>query len=551
MNKESEIDNQLEENSVSSQQDNVSETQGHDIVYIAELNGEFFTVDYNSEDDNPTVTPLKVVEFINPTAQQLTDQEIVSNSSNPDSDLKFPQTESQLSNAPQPSKQRMSSKKSLALGIGLGVLAAWGGMQLLSASSDPETATQEASVPLTQSQKRSVTIAPVKNDVVDRTIEVSGTVNALELIPITSQISGLQIQEILVDEGTRVRKGQVLARLKNDTIQAEYAQAQAAVDGAKARLAELEAGARTEEIARAQERVNRAKAAVEQAESDLALVDKRVERNSNLEAEGAISRDRLDEINSQQQISRANLAQAEASLQEATQELRQLQNGARPEVISQAKADLAQAEGRLQYASVQLNDTEIQAVTDGIVAERNAKVGDLTSPSQTLFTIIENGSLELRLDVPETDLSKIEPGQKVTITNSQNNGAPIIGQVREIDPIVDSDSRQASVKVNLPSGTNLQPGMFLEAAITTSKNQALTVPIKAVLPQVDDQAIAYVLQPNNSVEAREVTMGEILSDNRIEIVRGLDSDEQVVVKGATYLKDGDFVSVETDVLNDE
>ncbi|VEP14412.1 RND family efflux transporter, MFP subunit (modular protein) [Hyella patelloides LEGE 07179] len=574
MNQQEQTDNWLEEESTDLiNQDYPQNSQENEIVYIAELNGEFFTVDYNNQSDNPTVTPLKVVKFMSPAegqtanGQELSPASFLEKASDTDEDassiMSSPSKSNQLVSLEnkvdgelqsletpakptlaKPSNRKQSGNKSvLAMGIGIGLLIALGGTRLFAARSGSDSANTVIPTELTPPQIRSVTVAKAQTSMVDRTIEVSGTVEALELIPVISEVAGLQIQQILVDEGTQVDRGQVLAELKNDTIEAEYIQAQAAVDGAQARLAELQAGTRSEEIARAQERVNRANAGVEQAQSDLELVSKRVERNRNLQVEGAISRDRLDEINNQERISRANLDQAEASLQEANQELKQLRTGERPEVISQAQAELARAKGQLKYASVQLDNTIIKAVTSGIIAERNAKVGDLTSSSQTMFTIIENGSLELRLQVAETDLGRIKPGQSVTITNNQNNAQSIIGKVREIDPIVNSDSRQAIVKVNLPSETNLQPGMFLEAAITTSQVPGTTLPIKAILPQTGDEAIAFVVDENNTVSARSVKMGEILTNNQIEVLAGLESGETVVVKGAAYLKDGDRISI--------
>lgn len=558
MNQQKQPDDQLQEKSITPiARDYYQESPSNEIVYIAELNGEFFTVDYNNQKDNPIVTPLKIAEFINPLTPQTTAPQAISPQSNQlasvTSDDQITKLEPSKSSVPaksfqpttfQPTELQSPANKSLFIGVGLGLLLAWGGARLLTHSSTSKPVVADVPKQVVPSQIRSVTVAQVETSIVDRVMEVSGTVEALELIPITSEATGLQIQEILVDEGSKVTQGQVLAKLKDDTVQAEYSQAKAAVDGAKARLAELQAGSRDEEVARAKERVNSAIAGVAQAQSDLELVSKRVERNRNLQAEGAISRDRLDEINNQERISQANLDRAEANLQEANQQLKELKTGARPEVINQAKAELAKAQGQLQYASVQLNNTVIKAVANGVIAERNAKVGDLTSPAQTLFTIIENGSLELRLQVPETDLSKISPGQTVKVINNQNLTQPIVGKVREIDPVVNSESRQAIVKVNLPSKTNLQPGMFLEAAVTIAKDKGTKVPIKAVLPQAEDNAIVFVVQPDNTVEARNVTMGEILADNQIEVLNGLKDGEYIVVKGAAYLKDGDKVSFE-------
>ena len=464
---------------------------------------------------------------------------------------------------------KFSTKNSLIIGIGLGLLISWGGAKFISplankksiAASQTQTiATDSSNLP-----SRHVTIAEVTSSTVERSLKASGTIEAYELIPVMSQATGLQIKEILVDEGDYVQRGQVLARLNSDALEAEYLQAQGAFAQAEARLAAIEAGTRVEEIARAQERVNSLAAEVARAESDLELVTKRVKRNQTLETEGAISRDRLDEIYNEERINRANLEQAQARLAEGKQELAQLQAGERPEVILGARGELLQAQGRLQLIKTQLQDATVTAPASGIIAERNARLGDLTSNSDNLFTIIENGRLELRLKVPETSISQIQPQQKVQIISQtrafspfedkpkvgnlrgvarQYNSQPLIGTVREIDPIIDRQSRQATVNIDLPSQVPLKPGMFLRATISTATAQGQTVPVKALLPQADGSAIAFVVQDDNTVKAQSVEIGGILADETVEVIQGLQTGDHIVVKGAAYLKDGDSVSFE-------
>ncbi|WP_319418960.1 efflux RND transporter periplasmic adaptor subunit [Pleurocapsa sp. FMAR1] len=324
---------------------------------------------------------------------------------------------------------------------------------------------------------------------------------------------------------------------------AQKAEAEGSVAQVQARLDELQAGTRTEEIAQAEAKVDNSRSAIAKAESELKLVQKRVERNRNLQTEGAITRDSFDEVLNQEQVTKSDLAGAKANFQEAKQALVQLKAGSRPQTIAQAQAELVQAKGRLEGIEAQLADTTVVAPTSGIIASRDAKVGQITSASQMLFSIIENGRLELGLQIPETLIGKIKPGQLVQISSNANRDLDLTGKVREIDPLIDDSSRQATVEVDLPSGTNLKPGMFLNAAVSTNTSKGQAVPIKALLPQSDNQAIAFVLQSDNTVKAQTVKMGEILSGEKVEVIEGLQSGDRIVIEGAAYLKDGDRVKV--------
>ncbi|MDY7012838.1 MAG: efflux RND transporter periplasmic adaptor subunit [Cyanobacteriota bacterium] len=438
-----------------------------------------------------------------------------------------------------------SGGRGVLLGMGLGIaLAVIGGRVILPGQANPDDANPPAA-PAEQSTAPapSVTVAEVESASISRTLDATGTVAAFEMLPVMAEATGLKIENVLVDEGDFVKTGQTLVRLDNSVLQAQLTQAQASVAQAEARVAELRAGSRSEEIARAKESIRSAEAGVRQAESDLSLARQRAQRNRMLQAEGAIARDSLDEILTVERNSQAALDQAKARLQEARQQLAQLQAGPRPEAIAQAEAQLAHAKGQVQLITAQLNDTRVVAPANGKIAKREAYVGDLTSSSKTLFEIVQNGRLELQVEVPETQLPQIRPGQSVEIASDADSQLRLTGTVREIDPIVDAESRQATVNIDLPSSANLKPGMFLRAAVVTSAATGLTAPTEAILPQDDGSSLAYVVQPDNTVKAQTVETGKILPGGRVEIENGLNSGDRIVLKGAAYLNDGDRVGI--------
>ena len=462
--------------------------------------------------------------------------------SQPNSPLKDsaePATEPAVANSP-----NRWPLRPLAIGFGLGILVAVAAVQVPRGRS-PQTTEAAASAPADTTDSLpsiSITTAAAEEAIVARRLEAAGSVSARELLPVSAQATGLLIREVLVDEGNLVKRGQVLARLDDTRLQAERARAQAEVAEAVARLDELRAGTRSEELARAEEAVNSSAAAVRQAESNLSLAQGRVENNRFLAAEGAITADRLNELVDILESEESELQQARADLREDEQFLQELQAGPRPEAIRQAEAQLARAQADERVVAAQLQDTRILAPADGRILERQARVGDVVSSGDTLFSLTEGDRLELRLQLPETQLGQIRPGQTVTATAS-GFSEPFEGTIREIQPAVDEDSRQATVKVDLPASDRLRPGMFLQAQIVVSSFSSVVLPSKAVLPQSDGNGLVYRLQADDTVTPQRVELGELLSGDRIEILSGLAPGDRVAVEGTAYLKPGDRVEV--------
>ena len=202
--------------------------------------------------------------------------------------------------------------------------------------------------------------------------------------------------------------------------------------------------------------------------------------------------------------------------------------------IANAQAEVQSNQAQIRTLQTQLGQTLVKATASGVIAQKNAEVGDVTS-NQQLFSIIRNDALELQVGAP------------VLIT-SHAARIHLSGNLREISPLVDPQTRQATVKIALLSSPLLRPGMFVQAAIASGTTQGLTVPFQAVIPQSKGQATVYVLDNNNIAHARTVETGATIgADNpdtaRVTIQSGLQAGDHVVVTGAGYLKDGDKVAI--------
>lgn len=425
------------------------------------------------------------------------------------------QPSTQPSTQPDTRSGWLSGPVGIIIGLGLGLGLALILTQLSekrSAEGNPAIAPTEQ----TQVATASVTTALAEAAPIRETIDASGTVQAFDLLSVSPRASGLQIQAVTVRVGDRVNAGQVLAVLDDSVLRAQIDQAEAQVISAQAQVAQSEAQAK-------------------QNEASLTEDKSKFERYQQLFAQGAISEEELATRRTQVATSQQTLSASLAG-------------------IDSALANVRSAQADVSRLNTQLGQTEVVAPTSGIVATKNATVGDTASTGTPLFEVISGNQLELAVTVPQTQLAQISVGTPVAITSGSNKNIQLQGSVQSIDPTLDPQTRQATVKVSLPSSDLLSPGMFLNAAIATSLRQGVVIPANAVQP-IGEDFIVYVLNQDNTVTAKTVDVGlrKTATDGTtetIEITGGLTADTPVVVEGASYLQDGDKVDVVADLLSD-
>ena len=403
---------------------------------------------------------------------------------------------------PKPPQRSRGWLVPLLVGTGLGVGLTGLGMTIMNRPTTKPVVTPQ-SVNLAPSM--SVTIAPAELTPVARTLSVTGTVNARDLIPVLPQATGLQIKQILVDEGDSVKSGQTLAILDSSVLQTQIAQAKAEVESNRAV-------------------VRQRQASLAQSRATLAEANSNYERYRGLADAGAISRQELETRSTTATTAREAISVAQAN-------------------IASAEADVRISLARVQQQQTQLNQTIVRAPASGVIAEQTAQVGDVANSTQKIFSIIQNGSLELQAKVPATNLNQVKINAPVVVTSDADSRLRLQGNVREIAPLVDPQSREATVRIDLPATALLRPGMFASGAITIANVPGIAIPAKAVLPQSDGSAIAFVLTDGDIVRSQKITVGEVIGKSNVEIVNGLKIGDRVVVAGAGYLKDGDKVQV--------
>lgn len=331
------------------------------------------------------------------------------------------------------------------------------------------------------------------------TAAVSGSLVAREEIMVSPEIEGYRVLELLVEEGSRVKKGDVLARLMAEPLDAQLAQNAAAIARA------------TSAIARAQSQITEAQARLIEAKAQF-------ERARPLKESGYISGAIFDQRESLAKTADAQLVAARDSL------------------IS-AEADKTEVEAKRRELTWRRERTDVKAPDDGVVSRRNARIGGMASAlGDPMFRIISKGEIELDAEVVETEIAKVKEGQKASITVP--GAGAVEGTVRLVSPEVDKTTRLGRVKITLGANPDLKIGAFARGTIATAHSRGVAIPASAAMFEAGGTAVQVV--NGSKVEKRLLKTGLVAGD-QIEVKAGLAEGETIVARAGTFLRNGDTI----------
>ena len=229
-----------------------------------------------------------------------------------------------------------------------------------------------------------------------------------------------RIAAIRVQEGDHVRKGQVLASLETERMEAAVANRKAGVAAQQEVLRRLEAGNRPQEI-------RKADADLDAAIADLRNAELTADRVFKLVAEGATTPQASDDARAALDVAKARKAAAQEAY--ALMKL-----GPREEDIAEARATLQAYQAELDLARRDRADADLVAPNDGVVEDRILEPGDMASPQKPVLTLALDDPLWVRVYVAETDLPGIRPGMKASVTTDGSPGKSYEGWVGYISP---------------------------------------------------------------------------------------------------------------------
>ncbi len=203
---------------------------------------------------------------------------------------------------------------------------------------------------------------------------------------------------------------------------------------------------------------------------------------------------------------------------------------------------LARAQEAMAKKKVQ--DTRLTAPMSGMLARRGIEPGEQAGPGMPVFTIAQLEPVQVRVGVPEMEISRIAIGDRTTVMVPALKGATFVGRVRLVGVSADPGSRTYTAKIEVPNASRaLKPGMIAEVRISgTESVDALTIPAEAVVRDVDGVLRVFVYEPRSTrVYARRVTIGTA-SGEEVEVRRGLTASDMVVIGGQHRVREGSRVT---------
>ncbi|HEV8694141.1 MAG TPA: efflux RND transporter periplasmic adaptor subunit [Lysobacter sp.] len=360
------------------------------------------------------------------------------------------------------------------------------------------------------------TVLP-KRTTVSRPLSVPGSIEPFEQADLYAKVAGY-VGDVRADIGDHVRAGQVLAVIDIPEMKAELAEGLARQTAADAALAQ------------AQKKLEVARQQAQGDKSQLRLRELTWQRQQQLFNDKAVTRQQLDEAESQLEVARSQAAMADARIAAAESD------------IEAAKAACALAAAQVQKIETMMKYAQISAPFAGIVTrrliDRGAMVQSATSSRTTpLFTVQRIDTLRVFIEVPESALANVKPGLPVKVQPYDPAIAPIEAKVTRVASSLDASTRTMRTEIDLPNPREaLLPGMYARVDVSVDLHaNALVVPATALVTE-GAETFVYIVRDGRAVRM-PVKTG--LDDGiRVEITEGLADNDAVVTTGKGLIRDG-------------
>jgi multidrug efflux pump subunit AcrA (membrane-fusion protein) len=375
----------------------------------------------------------------------------------------------------------------------------------------------------------SVQVVPVEKTTIQHAIKAEAILFPKQQAAIVSKISA-PVQKFLVQRGSRIHSGQLLAILENRDLTAAEQENKGSFDQEQAAYETTTAASLPEEI-------QKAEADAQQSKQALDAQEKVYQSRQQLFEQGALPRKELDQ-------SGVEIVQARNQYSIAKRHLDTLQAIGKQQELKAAKGKLESAKGKYLGAAAQLSYSEIRSPIDGVVTDRPLYPGEMAAAGTAIVTVMDISSVIAKAHIPQADAALLKVGDKGTIT-IPGLDEPVEGKVTVVSPALDPNSTTVEIWLEAKNPKKqLKPGTSAQLSLTAKTvKDALVVPAAAVITAADGSSAVMVAGSDGRAHQKAVKLG-IRQDDDVQIIEGVTADDKVVATGAYGLPDNMKIKVE-------
>lgn len=373
---------------------------------------------------------------------------------------------------------------------------------------------------------------------------LTGTVEAIKTTTLMSRING-RVEQLLVQEGMQVKKGQILAVVDVSDVQAKHQQAKAQVTDAQAAVATAQASriSALTQVNTAREKLSEAEASLLQAKAELADAQLNQRRMAQLYQEGAVPKANSDTANTRVEIAQAKIHQINATIAQAASMIKSAQAtvGEATAGVKQSQARVSQAEAAVREVNANLDYGVVRSPFAGVITKKQVEVGAIAGIGQPLMTLESQDRLRLSVAVPESLINRVQLGQSVTV-HIDALKRRVSGRVSQIIPAADPQSRNFTVKVALTPTPNLISGMFGRLQLETNNRTALTIPKNTLVQRL---GVSGVFKAVNSKAQFQTVTVQPINGNEVEVFNGVNEGDRLILNPDPTLKENTEIAEST------
>ncbi len=375
-----------------------------------------------------------------------------------------------------------------------------------------------------------VEVTPAKRAAIEETISAEAVVFPVQQAVVMPKITST-IKTFLVQRGSKVRKGQVLAVLENADLSAAAEQSRGDFEQAEANYTTTTGASLPQQIQKAELDATAAKTAFDAQQK---ILDSRKE----LFQQGALPRRDLD-------AAEVALAQARTQSDVARKQLADLQQLGEKQALKSASGQLMSARGKYQGAAAQLSYSEIRSPIDGVVTDRPQYAGELASANLPLLTVMDTSRLIAKAHVAQSEAAQLKPGNDARI-RLPGADEPIEGRVSLVSPALDTGSTTVEIWVEAKKKNSaLRPGMTVHLAVTgRSSKSAVVIPAVALFKNDEGDDYVVLAGSDNHAKVTKVHIG-IRNSKMAEIAEGVKEGDPVITSGGYALPDKTQIKVQS------